>query len=242
MKPILTKPVGIPLLLTGFAAFGLYLNYENSNSEFEPTKSENRITNLREKTLSIEERAATREELLAKPPKRTNRPGPANEISQLKRYIDKLDNRIDALANQVAGQAATVPATPADTVPELTEQEREAQARQQMLDQLALFDKVATQEGIDEEWALDAQADVYESFQNLADEGLGLAEVKCHSSFCEADFSFAAEQGNEGIKRLVEVSPWEGEAMIWVDNINEGKGVIYLAREGQSLPLNDSPL
>jgi tRNA A37 N6-isopentenylltransferase MiaA len=123
----------------------------------------------------------------------------------------------------------------------LTEEEREQQLRAEVERQLALYEATALQEGSDGSWAPSAKVEVFEAFRALADEGISASHVECHTSFCQVQFSLA-NGSNESIGKLQEASPWSGETFLWIEDIEQGAGVVYFARDGYDLPSsNDNP-
>lgn len=156
----------------------------------------------------------------------------AEKLDALHREIGVLRDRLNALSND----GALVPdgAAAAYRLPQSVE-EQEQEARTQVEQQLALYKSVARQEGIDQTWAGEAQEAIYQSLQELAEEGIGALEVNCHSSFCEAHFFFDTTDAATALQKLQDISPWGSEAFIIADT-ERGEGTMYLAREGSSLP------
>lgn len=117
-----------------------------------------------------------------------------------------------------------------------TMEEPDERFEAQVLEQLDLFDDAARQEGIDEDWAA-AELEVIDSFEDIAEDGtaLSLPQVRCHASFCQADFMLDVNTA-DGLQSLQDVSPWGSETFIWVEDMEQSKGIIYFARDGFDLP------
>jgi hypothetical protein len=158
----------------------------------------------------------------------------------------KTEEKVERLRSEVAsqrhkletleGHAAFSPDGIAVTeAPPLSEEELEQQAKAEIARQVALYESVAKQEGIDHTWANGAQQAISQSLAEFAAKGLGAVDVKCHSSLCEARFFFDVAAPTSALQTLQSFSPWPGEVFIVADT-EKGEGRLYLAREGNNLP------
>ena len=169
----------------------------------------------------------------------------AKKTHQLRDEIEALRKQLTVLTKKATNDA-NLPQAGSSTADEdqdksfLTEEEREIEVAAQMEQQLELYDNAALQEGVDDSWASQAQTDVYNSFQTLSNDGVSVSEVACHRSFCQAKFSLEGENHDMTIGKVQGLSPWEGESFIWIKDIEQGDGVMYLARQGQALPNGNS--
>lgn len=180
--------------------------------------------------------------------KETSSPTDSSNTADVAKKTHQLRDEIEALRKQLtvltkkAANHANLPLAKSSTADEdqeklfLTEEEREIEIATQMEEQLELYDNAALQEGVDDGWASQAQTDVYNSFQTLSTNGVSVSEVACHRSFCQANFSLDGENNDMAIGKVQGLSPWEGESFIWIKDIEQGDGVMYLARQGQELP------
>lgn len=236
MKSRTKKTLSIGVFLVGLTTFGGYLI--NQNQSQDNLKSSNNIPDTRERLMARINRMNSDIRELRKNSASNYPDDTEKKLRKLSQEMMTLRNQFSTLSDNVVLHA---PESELDAeTPELalTEEEREAEVKAQIEQQLNLYDNIAIQEGVDLEWASKAQADVYKSFHNLSADGVGISEVKCHSSFCQARFSIDSDS-NTAFEKLQGVSPWEGESFIWIQDIEQGEGVIYLAREGQPLP--DTP-
>jgi hypothetical protein len=158
----------------------------------------------------------------------------SDEIETLRKQLTLLTNKAENYANLPQAESSTADEGQGKLL--LTEEEREIEVAAQMQQQLEIYDNAALQEGVDDGWASQAQTDVYNSFQTLSTDGVSVSEVACHRSFCQAKFSLDGENNDLAIGKVQKLSPWEGESFIWIKDIEQGDGVIYLARQGQVLP------
>lgn len=154
------------------------------------------------------------------------------KLNRLQSEVESLRHKLYTLENRAALSPDGTPVT--DSKP-LSEEEQEQQLKAQLEKQLALYDSVAKLEGVDQTWAGGAEGKIYESWLDLDNDHLGLLEVKCHSSLCEARFSFDTAEGDSFMQTLNGFSPWPGETFITADT-KSGEGIMYLAREGNNLP------
>lgn len=242
MKSNLGKILRVALLLGGFAAVSWYLNFDQQALQNESTRRSENADKTREQLVSQTDQV----ELNITESRKDSDSRPQGDIEgsvgKLDREMAALRDRLNALSASVAANSAESQADNENQEAAVSEEEREAEVKAQIEQQLELYDNVAAQEGVDQEWASNAEADVYESFQNLSDERVGVSEVRCHSSFCQAQISIDNEDTNAAMRKLQEVAPWEGESFIWIEDVEQGEGLIYLAREGQKLPDDNGEL
>lgn len=162
--------------------------------------------------------------------------------------FNKLHHEMVGLRDQLDSLSGTIAANPSDIdgfknqEDLLSEEEQEEVVKRQIEEQFALYDDIAAQEGVDQEWANDAQIAIYESFNNLADSGgVSVSAAICHRTFCQVSFDLDNGDSGYAFEKLQEFVPWEdGESLLWIENIEQGEGRIYLAREGYKLPDSDN--
>lgn len=160
-------------------------------------------------------------------------------VTKLHEETKSLRDQLKALSENVSLEQALPDETADESLDaSLTEEEREQQIKGRVEEQLAVFDNAARVEAVDQQWAATARADVLESFQALSEEGVGVSDVQCHTSFCQGRFYLDNDDINASVRELQAVSPWKGETFIWIENTEQGEGVIYLARDGYKLPHN----
>ncbi|NOT53490.1 MAG: hypothetical protein HOP18_02690 [Deltaproteobacteria bacterium] len=158
----------------------------------------------------------------------------------------KTEEKVDSLRSEVASQRHTLKTLEERTAfspdgiavtdaPPLSEEELEQQAKAEIARHVALYARVAKQEGIDHTWASSAQQAISQSLGELSAKGLGAVDVKCHRSLCEARFFFDVAAPTSALQNLQSFSPWPGEVLIVADT-EKGEGRLYLAREGNNLP------
>ncbi|MGI9334814.1 MAG: hypothetical protein ACR2RL_16850 [Gammaproteobacteria bacterium] len=159
-----------------------------------------------------------------------------SRIDQLALEVASLRAELGYLTNELAANIEAEGPVADDEKLGLSEEEKQAKAIQDVEDQLATYDDEGIQEGADPLWAPRARTQLYESFEGLRAHGIGVGEVSCHSSFCKAEFFIDSDDTNTAMRHLQDVAPWGGESMVWIKDVELGRGVIYVAREGEILP------
>lgn len=160
-----------------------------------------------------------------------------DEMQTLRKQLENLSNNINHTASASSSNLPTSLSNQDNQDNQILNiEEREEEMTREVEQQLDLYESTAAQEGIDQSWAIQAQTEVYESFKALSADDVGVSEVQCHSSFCQAKVELSGDNNQAAIRKLQQVSPWQGESFIWIKDIDQGEGMIYLAREGQVLP------
>lgn len=91
-------------------------------------------------------------------------------------------------------------------------------------------------EPVDVEWSDSATKALYNSVQKNATGSVEIINVDCRSTLCRVEFFLNTPFKEEGFKELEKISPpWNGEGFFEFDE-NSGLAVMYIAREGHSLP------
>ncbi|MCP4934249.1 MAG: hypothetical protein GY927_08620 [bacterium] len=164
--------------------------------------------------------------------------GIGQRLNTLYRELDLLRNQLNSITKDLAfGVSADAEPTIDDQASDVTQDpmSEEEQLVDYVDQQLALYKDSAMDEGPDREWAPEAQSVLLDAFENLVEDGVGVSEVKCFSTFCEADISLE-NYSAEAVRKLQQFSPWNGEMTVFIKDLEQGEGVVYLAREGHYLP------
>lgn len=108
----------------------------------------------------------------------------------------------------------------------------------------AQFDLVETTlltEQVDPTWAPSAEQALHEVFHRQEIAGLHLGEAACHTTLCRLaltlDNAIAPE---ESLHALTHLAPWSGQGLMRIDRSGSGEVLLYLAREGFTLPHPDA--
>ena len=123
---------------------------------------------------------------------------------------------------------------------ELTPDEEAEQVEAQTLELIELFEETILTEGTDPEWSSLAEFALDEVSKSEEMTEFNLVDAKCVTTMCRMELSLDdSESPEESFRKLVDFAPWQGEGFIRIQDGNDGgfaQAVVYLAREGYSLP------
>ena len=115
---------------------------------------------------------------------------------------------------------------------------KHTQAR--MRAQAELIEDIMQSEYTDPEWANSAEIALDETFLDDKFSEFQVIGSECSGTLCRVRFYLdnveLAQGGIEKLARVVPALPWVGESWLKVENTESGEAVLYLAREGYSLP------
>lgn len=232
-KLLLTSSV----LLSGLIAAGVYIYFDDTTNKEPVFDSAQGTDAARHSVVSEIERINAAIAALQNGVHRGRRGDVASQLTKLRAEMKSLRDQLNALSGSVPLEQSVEDGLASERLDAaMTEEEREQHLKAQMEEQIASFETAATVEGVDPEWEPTAKAEVLESFQALREEGVGVSDVQCHTSFCRARFHLDSQNVNASLRKLQSVSPWKGGTFIWVEDIEQGEGLMYLARDGHRLP------
>jgi hypothetical protein len=183
--------------------------------------------------------------------------GDALSREEMARAMDEMNRRMAALASQVSSMKHAGGAAPGDVASSaggagarstagergLSRAEREQRGHDHADAQAELIEQTASAEQVDRKWAIGAENTIRASFQSPALEGLKLVGAQCRSTVCRIDVApvdsaDGGENFDAGFRRLMIRTPWQGQGFGRVyDPFGPApRGVLFLAREGQTLP------
>ena len=123
---------------------------------------------------------------------------------------------------------------------ELTVEEEAEQVEADTLEMIDLFEETILTEGTDPEWSSLAEFDLDEASISEEMTEFNLVDAKCGTTMCRMELSLNDfDSPEESFRKLVNFAPWQGEGFISIEDGNDeesAQAVIYLAREGYSLP------
>ncbi|MDL1973644.1 MAG: hypothetical protein LWX55_02405 [Deltaproteobacteria bacterium] len=123
---------------------------------------------------------------------------------------------------------------------ELTTDEEAELVEAQTLELIELFEETIFAEGTDPEWSSLAELALDEASISEEMAEFNLVDAQFGTTMCRMEFSLdSSESLEESLLKLVHFAPWEGEGFIRVQDGSDGEpaqAVVYLAREGYSLP------
>jgi hypothetical protein len=155
-----------------------------------------------------------------------------SRLSQVDRDQASIDRELDQIAEASRVQAAS---KDTEAIP-LTPEEEDRSAQAQIQAQIELIESARRAEPPDPQWASTAQVALHEAFQSKAVTGMQVGETDCRTTFCRSELLLDSSASPQAISQeLIFLAPWPGQSFVHFD-LESGKGVIYLAREGHSLP------
>ncbi|MEL6349351.1 MAG: hypothetical protein AAFV53_39985 [Myxococcota bacterium] len=160
------------------------------------------------------------------------------EISQLRREQNTLTDDIDDLyaqADKAAddGDEETQETSAEAAVPELSAEELEALTS----NQVKLLDEHVIGETPDRTWKEQAEAAIDQMIREQSFEAGSVVETECARSICRLEFAFDDERAlDSGSGDALKITPWPGESFYIIEGGDTPRVVLYLAREGHSLP------
>ncbi|PXF60269.1 MAG: hypothetical protein C4B58_00035 [Deltaproteobacteria bacterium] len=123
---------------------------------------------------------------------------------------------------------------------ELTPEEEAEQVEAQTMELIEFFEETILTEGTDPEWSSLAELALDDASKSEEMTEFNLVDAKCGTTMCRMELSLdGSESPEESFRKLVHLAPWQGEGFIRVQDGNDresAQAVIYLARDGYSLP------
>ena len=150
-----------------------------------------------------------------------------SQLTQVERE-QKLRSQAESLAPQIGDTEANA-AT-------LTPEEEQARTEAQIQTQVALLEGTLLGEKPDSVWGNTAQLALNTTFHSETMAGVQLMKADCRTTLCRLElFLDGSTAPEDSFRKLVYSSPWQGQGFVQIDG-ESGKAVVYLAREGYSLP------
>jgi hypothetical protein len=172
----------------------------------------------------------------------------AESIALLKTEINRLESdqraaerRTAAMERELASlhsQSSRTDQSQESAEPPLSPEEELQRTEAQSWAQVELFEGAIHTETADPQWTTPAEATLKEAFLNTqGEEGLQLLEASCRTTLCRMklsrDESISPE---ESFRQLTHRTPWQGQSFVRIDLENSADIIVYLSREGYSLP------
>jgi hypothetical protein len=123
---------------------------------------------------------------------------------------------------------------------ELTPEEEAERVEVQTMELIEFFEETILAEGTDPEWSSLAELALDEASKSEEMTEFNLVDAKCGITMCRMMLSLDnSESPEESFRKLLDFAPWQGEGFIRIQDGNDresAQAVVYLAREGYSLP------
>ena len=155
------------------------------------------------------------------------------KLAKLDEKYVQLENHLRRLGTQNSGPAQE------ESQLAMSQEEQTQLAEQRHAANLNLMEATLYSEEIDENWSLNSETAVRESLEPLS-EIFSVDSVECASTLCALHISANSDQNEAEVMQSFSRSiEWSGEMTMQFD-LNSGKAIAYLAREGHALPISDN--
>lgn len=158
-----------------------------------------------------------------------------SQLTELKQKQEAIVWDIDQMTLAGLEDSTGAPGTEEAAGVALPPEEELEQAEVQTEAQVELLEQTLFTEKIDSGWASSAQLALEEAFGDKEVTGFELVGHECRSTLCRLELNFDGSASPEqSFQNFLQLRPWQGYGFSQVDN--EGFAVVYLARDGYSLP------
>jgi hypothetical protein len=150
------------------------------------------------------------------------------------------DDDAGAVGLYVNPAAADLPDSDAS---DLTPEEEIEQADAQMWAQIDVIEEAIMAEDPDPDWAQAAVDELDGAYQGEEMAGAEFVSVECRTTMCRMELALTGTKtAEETFRSLADLAPWEGQGFVQIEDGELGQVVVYLAREGHSLPQVENDL
>jgi len=157
-----------------------------------------------------------------------------SEMTALRSQLTQVE-RDQNLRSQEEGLAQPIADTEANAAT-LTPEEEQTRAEAQIQTQVALLEGTLLGEKPDSAWVNTAQLALSTTFHSETMAGVQLMKADCRTTLCRLElFLDGSTAPEDSFRKLGHASPWQGQGFVQID-VESGKAVVYLTREGYSLP------
>ncbi len=155
---------------------------------------------------------------------------------------DNVNNEVDALAKKLDDLRDEMHALLADksqsdfpAVSELTQEQRDVLMEEKQANTMTLYVDTMYSEDIDADWSYQTETKTRDALAVVSDKVI-TREIECRTSICRLEMQKADGATNDEALEAFDTNiDWAGEMRLTYDP-NTGEGVVYMAREGHSLP------
>lgn len=213
------------VLLSSGVTASLMMWMQNSN-----TQNQNNKIEIKELKTSLIEKTNNSKVVEVENKQKDNSIEIQNSLQDLRSQYAKLNKEIERLRQQKSMENSN----PLEEA-QLTMAEQDAVEQQQRVENLMLMEETLYSEPVDDTWSLSSEMAVMDSLANVSDQ-LNVESVECASTLCALHIAGNGNSaGSDVMHSFSRNINWQGEMTMQYD-LNTGKGVAYLAREGHSLP------
>lgn len=142
-----------------------------------------------------------------------------------------------AMAGADFGASPSMASAEEEALPALTAEEEMELADAEVRSQLELMEETVLTEETDAEWSKEAELALDQVYSKEEMEQVERVDVECRTTLCRIELFFDESAiPEEAFRNLAHLTPWEGEGFMRMDDGDKAQAVVYLAREGHSLP------
>jgi len=159
----------------------------------------------------------------------------SNTNDEVAREVDALAKQLDDLREEMHALLSEKTQENSPAVEEMSQQQIDAAIEQKQAMTTDLYTDAMQTEDIDADWSYQAEKKTRDALAAVSDK-LITHEIECRTSLCRLDIGKAEGATNDEALDAFDTSiEWRGEMRMTYDP-NTGEGVVYMAREGHSLP------
>lgn len=173
-------------------------------------------------------------------------------LSKTAQQMTLFHNQLDQIVSMARSARPTGPATetkaaaqikPSPETPEKQDQEQrqaaeQAQAKMQV--EAELIDDIIHSEPLDREWKDSSEIVLVDTFLSEKFRPLEVIGTECSGTLCRVRFNLndlaPTQAGMDKLTQVLSALPWTGESWLKLADTEPGEAILYLAREGYSLP------
>lgn len=162
------------------------------------------------------------------------------EFLSLKQDVAALKEQLATLGDEVRSRARLAPSPQLQTGPQLSEEERQEQAKQAVTERMNYIASRFESEDVDAQWGNSVETQLISTFQNPALQHSALVNAECRSTLCRLEV--AHEDGTDLTEfqsvladETAKIAP-EGAIQQAVGPDGKMRSIIFLARSGARIP------
>ncbi|MBK5965723.1 hypothetical protein CCR95_16960 [Thiocystis minor] len=167
------------------------------------------------------------------------------ELRAMNNELSSIKSQLSAIPRDVETSGANASMTGEPDVDAASQDPEQAalQAEEQIRYQTALIQTAFDKEEQDPKWAQSAELALNDHFQGGEVGSLSFDSMACRATLCRVEVSPANAQVDtmafeQDYSKLNHLTPWPSEGFGWIDTSDQGapQAVLYIVREGYSLP------
>jgi len=232
-KSLFPVGLGFSLVLVSISATALWVHRHSEPSHTSTIRATHQSQDPA-KRITPEDVAALKVEIARLKDDKSKFERLSREMTALRSQLTQVEQE-QKLRSQEEGLPHSTGETEANPAT-LTPEEEQTRAEAQIQTQVALLEGTLLAEKLDSAWVNAAQLALNTTFHSETMAGVQLMKADCRTTLCRLElFLDGSTAPEDSFRKLVHASPWEGQGFVQIDG-ESGKAVVYLSREGYSLP------